>query len=115
VFDDSIANNATTSWAGSELIGTVWDSDQHDGQTKSQGRSTRDFKKHDGQSASWQVRIETADVRTMMNMKSRTDQNTIGELSDSDDLTTFKNMASPANSIVSWEQRPMTWWDRILS
>jgi hypothetical protein len=30
-------------------------------------------------------------------------------------LTTFKNMASPANSIVSWEQRPMTWWDTILS
>jgi hypothetical protein len=30
-------------------------------------------------------------------------------------LTTFKNMVSLANSIVSWEQRPMTWWDRILS
>jgi hypothetical protein len=35
VFDDSTVNDATTSWAGSELIGTLWDSDQHDGQTKS--------------------------------------------------------------------------------
>jgi hypothetical protein len=69
VFDDSTANDATTSWAGSKLIGTVWDSDQHDGQ------STR-----------WQVRIGTADVRIMMNMKLWTDQNTIEELSDSDDL-----------------------------
>jgi hypothetical protein len=36
---------------------------------------------------SWQVRIGTTDVRTMTNMKSMTDQDTIGELSDSDDLT----------------------------
>jgi hypothetical protein len=28
--------------------------------------------------------------------------------------TTFKHMASLTNSIVSWEQRPMTRWDRIL-
>jgi hypothetical protein len=80
-------NDATTSWAGSKLIGTVWDSDQHNGQTKSRGRPTREFKEHYGQSASWQVRIGTADVRTMTNMKSMTDQDTIGELSDSDDLT----------------------------
>jgi hypothetical protein len=45
----------TTSWAGSELIGTVCDSDQHDGQTKSRrDRPTRENKDHDGQSASWQ-------------------------------------------------------------
>jgi hypothetical protein len=35
VFDELTVNDATTRWAGSELIGTVWDSDQHDGRTKS--------------------------------------------------------------------------------
>jgi hypothetical protein len=69
VFDDSTVNDTTTSWAGSELIGTVWDSDQHDGRTKSRGRPTRDFKEHDGQSASSQVRIGTADVMTIANRK----------------------------------------------
>jgi hypothetical protein len=46
-----------------------------------------EFKEHDGQSASWQVQIGTADVRTMTNIKSMTDQDMISELSDSDDLT----------------------------
>jgi hypothetical protein len=52
VFDDSTANDTTTSWAGSELISIVWDSDQHDGRTKSRrGRPTRENKEHDSQSA----------------------------------------------------------------
>jgi hypothetical protein len=52
VFDDSTINDTTTSWAGSELIGIVWDSDQHDERNKSRDRPTRDFKEHDGQSVS---------------------------------------------------------------
>jgi hypothetical protein len=103
VFDDSTANDATTSWAGSELIGTLWDSDQHDGQTKSRGRSTRNFKEHDGQSTSWQVRIGTVDVRTMMNMKSRT-TNTIGELSDSDDLMAIDTAGITKNTTTAKNQ-----------
>jgi hypothetical protein len=52
VFDDLTANDATTSWAGSELIGIVCNSDQHDGRTKSRrGRLTRENKEHDSQSA----------------------------------------------------------------
>jgi hypothetical protein len=38
--------------------------------------------------ASWLVQIGTSDVRTITNMKSMTGQDAIGELSDSDDLTT---------------------------
>jgi hypothetical protein len=45
----SMANDATTSLAGSELIGIAWDSDQHDGRTKSwRGRPTSENKEHDG-------------------------------------------------------------------
>jgi hypothetical protein len=52
VFDDSMANDATMSWAVSELIGIVWDSDQHDGRTKlRRGQPTRKNKEHDSQSA----------------------------------------------------------------
>jgi hypothetical protein len=42
VFDDSMVNDTTTSWAGSKLIGTVSDSDQHDRRTKSRRGRRRD-------------------------------------------------------------------------